>query len=90
MTTGAVTVYPERPSLLDRALRIFSDVRPGEGATVLLMFANLFLLLTSYYVIKVVSSRNRFANISSTVPPSPGRTSLKMRSTRSSTPGRSG
>jgi AAA family ATP:ADP antiporter len=54
MTTGAATIYPERPGLLDRALRIFSDVRPGEGGTVLLMFANLFLLLTSYYVIKVV------------------------------------
>jgi len=37
---------------LDRALRAFSDVRAGEGATALLLTLNVFLLLSSYYVIK--------------------------------------
>jgi ATP:ADP antiporter, AAA family len=39
---------------LDRALRLFGDVRPGEGAHVLLMFLNVFLLLVSYYILKTV------------------------------------
>jgi AAA family ATP:ADP antiporter len=39
---------------LDRLLRIFGDVRAGEGATVLLMSLNIFLLLVSYYVLKTV------------------------------------
>ena len=37
---------------LDRLLRIFGDVRAGEGATVLLMCSNVFLLLMAYYVLK--------------------------------------
>jgi AAA family ATP:ADP antiporter len=41
-------------SLLDRTLSIFSDVRAGEGATALLMLANIFLLLICYSVIKTV------------------------------------
>lgn len=32
-----------QPRPLDRALRIFGDVRPGEGATVLLMCLNVAL-----------------------------------------------
>lgn len=39
-------------SRLERALGIFTDVRPGEGRTALLMFANVFLILCSYYFIK--------------------------------------
>jgi ATP:ADP antiporter, AAA family len=42
-----------RPSLLDRALLVFSDVQAGEGATVVLMTLNVFLVMFSYYVIKV-------------------------------------
>ncbi len=42
------------PSPLDRLLGIFGDVRPGEGATVLLMSLNVFLLLVAYYVLKTV------------------------------------
>jgi AAA family ATP:ADP antiporter len=45
---------PEGGSLVDRFLRIFSDVRPGEGATVLLLTLNLFLLMVGYYIFKVV------------------------------------
>jgi AAA family ATP:ADP antiporter len=41
-------------SLLDRALRVFGDVRGGEGVGVLLMFLTVFLLLVAYYVLKTV------------------------------------
>jgi AAA family ATP:ADP antiporter len=37
---------------LDRVLRLFSDVRSGEGLTVVLLALNVFLLLTAYYFIK--------------------------------------
>jgi len=37
---------------VDRLLRLFTDVRPGESGTVLLLFLNLFLLFTGYYIIK--------------------------------------
>jgi AAA family ATP:ADP antiporter len=42
------------PGPIDRALRVFGDVRAGEGATVLLMCLNVFLLLLAYYVLKTV------------------------------------
>ena len=45
---------PAAPSRLDRALSLFTDVRAGEGATALLMLANIFLLLVCYSVIKTV------------------------------------
>jgi AAA family ATP:ADP antiporter len=54
MATEGAAPAPERASLLDRALRVFSDVRPGEGATALLMFLNLLVLFLSYYVIRTV------------------------------------
>ena len=41
-----------KPPRLDRFLRLFTDVEPGEGATALLMFANVFLILCAYYFIK--------------------------------------
>jgi AAA family ATP:ADP antiporter len=40
------------PGALDRALRVFGDVRAGEGVTVLLMCLNVFLLLMAYYILK--------------------------------------
>jgi AAA family ATP:ADP antiporter len=40
------------PGPLDRLLRLFTDVRPGESGTVLLLFVNLFFLFTGYYIIK--------------------------------------
>jgi AAA family ATP:ADP antiporter len=43
-----------RRSLLDRALRPFTDVRAGEGPTALLLALNVFLLLTAYYFIKPI------------------------------------
>ena len=45
---------PTKRSLLERSLGLFADVEPGEGVNVLLMFANIFLVLTAYYVLKVV------------------------------------
>src|SRR3990170_2202175 len=41
-------------SPLDRFLRLFTDVRAGEGATALLLALNVFLLLTSYSIAKVL------------------------------------
>ena len=41
-------------SPLDRFLRLFADVRPGEGITVVLLALTIFLLLTAYYVLKPV------------------------------------
>ena len=45
--------HPET-SWLDRVLRLFSDVRPGEAVTALLMLANIFVILICYSVIKTV------------------------------------
>lgn len=44
----------EKSSPVDRVLRVFADVRPGEGTMTLLLAANLFLILTAYYVLKPV------------------------------------
>jgi len=43
-----------RRSALDLALNLFADVRSGEARTALLITANLFLLLTAYYILKTV------------------------------------
>ncbi|MEB2346207.1 MAG: hypothetical protein OZ948_15895 [Deltaproteobacteria bacterium] len=37
---------------VERCLRVFTDVRAGEGRIALLMFANVFLLLCAYYLLK--------------------------------------
>lgn len=42
------------PPWLARALRPVTEVRQGEAVTALLLSANVFLLLTAYYVIKPV------------------------------------
>jgi AAA family ATP:ADP antiporter len=39
---------------LDKLLSLFAEVKGGEGVTAVLMFVNVFLLLTSYYVLKTV------------------------------------
>ena len=36
----------------ERVLRIFTEVRAGEGRTALLLFANVFLILCAYYLVK--------------------------------------
>jgi AAA family ATP:ADP antiporter len=42
------------PGAVDRALRVFGDVRACEGGTVLLMALNVAILLVAYYVLKTV------------------------------------
>ena len=53
-----VEVQPEqsqpRRSVLNRALNLFSDMRPGEGRLVLVMFSNIFIILAAYYILKIV------------------------------------
>jgi AAA family ATP:ADP antiporter len=39
-------------SRTERFLRLFTDVRSGEGSSALLMFANVFLILCAYYFVK--------------------------------------
>ncbi len=63
--------HPVQSSPLDRFLRIFTDVRAGEGKTAVMMFANVFLILCAYYLIKPVregwisvSDTNLFASFS--------------------------
>ena len=41
-------------SRLDRALRVFADVRAGEGRLAVLLALNVFLILTTYYILKPV------------------------------------
>jgi len=53
-TTEAAGGVPDRGAPLDRALRLFADVRAGEGATALLLALNVLLLLAAYYVIRPV------------------------------------
>jgi len=42
------------PTLADRLLRPFGDVRRGEGPTVFLLLTTLFLILCGYYICKTV------------------------------------
>jgi AAA family ATP:ADP antiporter len=39
-------------SKIERILQLFTEVKPGEGNTALLMFLNVFLILCAYYFIK--------------------------------------
>jgi hypothetical protein len=41
-----------QPSPLERGLRIFTDVRAGEGRVAVMMFANVLLILCAYYFVK--------------------------------------
>lgn len=43
-----------KPTVVDRLLRVFGDVRPREGTRLLLLAANLLLLLFAYYLLKTV------------------------------------
>ena len=43
-----------QPGRLDRFLRLFSEVQPGEGVTAVLLALNIFLILTAYYILKPV------------------------------------
>ncbi|MGZ8398335.1 MAG: NTP/NDP exchange transporter [Gemmatimonadales bacterium] len=50
--TRAWTGERERAGPLDRAMRLFTDVKPGEAGTALLLTLNIFLLLAAYYIVK--------------------------------------
>jgi AAA family ATP:ADP antiporter len=52
MSTTPIHDELTRPGPLDRLFGLFSEVRAGEGARALLMLANIFLILVSYYIIK--------------------------------------
>jgi len=52
MATAGSTPSPERPTVLERLLGVFTQVRAGEGLSAVLLTLNVFLLLTAYYVIK--------------------------------------
>ena len=54
VTTEAAPGVADRAAPLDRALRLFADVRAGEGGTALLLAVNVLLLLAAYYVIRPV------------------------------------
>jgi len=41
-------------SKVEQFLQIFTEMRPGEGTTALMMFANVFLILLAYYCIKPI------------------------------------
>jgi ATP:ADP antiporter, AAA family len=43
-----------RLTLFERVLTLFTSVRPGEGRSIILMLLQIFLLLQSYYLIRVV------------------------------------
>ena len=44
----------EQRTILERFLGLFAEVQSGEAANVILMFCNIFLILTAYYMLKVV------------------------------------
>jgi AAA family ATP:ADP antiporter len=50
----AAAVVPATTALtpLERGLHLFTEVRPGEGVTAVVMFANVFLILCAYYFVK--------------------------------------
>jgi len=48
------TAKPHRHTLVEKFLRIFTTLRPGEGTGALLMALNAFLILTAYYLLKTV------------------------------------
>jgi AAA family ATP:ADP antiporter len=43
-----------RPQLLDRLLRLFTDIRAGESTTALLLTLNIFLIFVAYSIMKVL------------------------------------
>ena len=51
---GPVPSTGEKKGFAERFLKIFGDVRAGESVTALILLLDIFLLLASYYIIKVV------------------------------------
>lgn len=51
---GQYCMGVRKKNIIERALGIFTEVNSGEGTTALLMTLNIFLILTSYLIAKVV------------------------------------
>ena len=66
MTSSPGTPAPAR-SLVERLLRPVAEVRAGEGAVVLLMALNLFLVLSAYYMLKTVREALILTEVSAAV-----------------------
>jgi ATP:ADP antiporter, AAA family len=47
---------PSRKGVLERVLSLAAEVRPGEGATAVLLAVNVFVLLSAYYTIRPLRS----------------------------------
>jgi ATP:ADP antiporter, AAA family len=47
---------PSRKGVLERVLSVAAEVRPGEGATAVLLAVNVFVLLSAYYTIRPLRS----------------------------------
>ena len=45
-----------KPSMVDRILRLFAEVRAGEGVNVVILALNVFILLTAYSMMKPLRS----------------------------------
>ena len=54
MTNNAGQLSGQKPKFTDRLLNIFSEVRPGESITVLILLFDVFLLLFGYSLLKPV------------------------------------
>ncbi len=54
MASSPTPISEGRRGLLDRAFSIFTQVKAGEGFTVLLLSLNVFLVMASYYILKPV------------------------------------
>jgi ATP:ADP antiporter, AAA family len=51
---GESSSSPRRLTWLDRIFRLFTDIRPGESVSALILAVNVFLLLGSYYLLKTI------------------------------------
>lgn len=55
MTESNAALQPSgEKSALEKFLSLFSDIRPGEGGTVVLLILNAFIMLGLYYILKPV------------------------------------
>jgi len=52
--TAPKPATPLKPTPVDVALKLFGDVRAGEGFGVVLMLLNIFIILVAYYLIKTI------------------------------------
>src|SRR2546427_12273764 len=53
-TSETILAVPSEAGLADRLLGMLVDIRRGEGVLALLLTANIFLTLASYYILKTV------------------------------------